>query len=244
MRRGSRRARILVTRAVDDSLEWARRIDASGAETIVYPCVVVSDLRDGETRQTLLRAIRGADWLVVTSRRGARACAGLLDAALPRGVAVAAVGRRTAGEARARLGRVDLVPETETSAALGRALRQRIEGDGMGRRIVVASGDRATRDLERELAPAAARFTRAIVYRTEPASRGPARDDLSAFGVDAVLLASPSAARGLVNRAIVGDEQKIVTIGPSTTRAARELGLTVGAEAARPGLEEMMELLP
>jgi len=235
--------RILITRAAEDSRDWALRLDASGAETIIYPCVVFESLRDAQTSRKLSRALCDADWLVVTSRRGVRAVRRLLTPSLPDGVAVAAVGRATAREARERLGRVDLVPDMENAAALGHALSESLARSGRRSLVVVASGDRAARDLERELAPRRVEVARVIVYRTEPVPPSRRRDDLASLGVDTVLLASPSAATGLANRAIVGPRQRVLSIGPSTTRAARELGLSVDAEARRPALEALMELL-
>ena len=48
---------------------------------------------------------------------------------------------------------------------------------------------------------------------------------------------------GLVNRLELDAAVEILSIGPSTTRAARAAGLTVTAEAARPSLEGLMEAM-
>ncbi|HVP71675.1 MAG TPA: uroporphyrinogen-III synthase [Gemmatimonadaceae bacterium] len=69
-------------------------------------------------------------------------------------------------------------------------------------------------------------------------------DDLADEGIDAVLLASPTAAEGLVNRAIVGPDVDVITIGPTTSAAAAAVGLTVRAEARRPDLAGMLEAMP
>ena len=62
--------------------------------------------------------------------------------------------------------------------------------------------------------------------------------------VDAIFLASPSAVAGLLARAHVPESVSIITIGPSTTRAAREAGLRVAGEAAGRDLEGMIEAIP
>jgi uroporphyrinogen-III synthase len=86
-------------------------------------------------------------------------------------------------------------------------------------------------------------------YRTVP--RGEPTPDLlarlRAGQIDAITLASPSAAQGLVN--CCGAEPAtyartaLVSIGPTTTRAVEALGLAVAAQAERPGIEGLVEAL-
>ena len=49
---------------------------------------------------------------------------------------------------------------------------------------------------------------------------------------------------GLLARAVVPAAAHIITIGPSTSAAARDAGLTVHGEAAGRGLEAMIEAMP
>ena len=57
------------------------------------------------------------------------------------------------------------------------------------------------------------------------------------------MLASPSAASGFVHQVELDAPVAIYTIGPSTTAAARALGLTVTAEAREPSLEGILEAM-
>ena len=59
-----------------------------------------------------------------------------------------------------------------------------------------------------------------------------------------ILVASPSAVEGLLNQADVPEQSAIVTIGPVTSEAVRAAGLTVAAEAARPSLDGLLEMIP
>ncbi len=189
----------------------------------------------------------GARWLALTSRRGVEAVARLAPGGVPAGVAIAAVGPATAEAARALLGRCDLVAAEGTGAALAEALRDALDSGAPGAtppKVAIAAADRAERHLERALEPAGVTVARVAVYRTVPAPPETPRVALDALGVDTILLASPSAVAGLVHRAVVPGGAAVVTIGPSTTEAARAHGLLVRAEARRPGLEGILEVIP
>ena len=97
--------------------------------------------------------------------------------------------------------------------------------------------------LEETLEQAGGDCLRLNVYRTKPAAPTTPKQALSELGADKILLASPSAVTGLVNRLEFDAAADVLSIGPSTTRAARAAGLTVTAEAARPSLEGLMEAM-
>src|SRR5436190_4795798 len=124
-------ARVLITRSEDDSAEWAEELERRGACPVLLPCIRSEPIDTPELRAALANAVAGADWLVLTSRRGVEACTRLLApraaardgdaaaasqaraaphaAALSARTRVATVGASTANEARERLGRADLV---------------------------------------------------------------------------------------------------------------------------------------
>ncbi len=242
---------VLVTRAAEDAAPWAERLAALGARPVVFPCLVCEARDDAPTRAALAAALDGASWLALTSRRGVEAVARLAPGGVPAGVAIAAVGPATAEAARALLGRCDLVAAEGTGAALAEALRDALVAGAPGAapgaappKVAIAAADRAGRHLERVLEPAGVTVARVAVYRTVPAPPETPRVALDALGVDTILLASPSAVAGLVHRAVVPGGAAIVTIGPSTSEAARAHGLLVCAEARRPGLEGILEVIP
>jgi uroporphyrinogen-III synthase len=244
--RGNLRGRtVLVTRAEEDFEAWARTIEEHGARAVSYPCIRCEPIRSETVASRLREALEGAAWVAVTSRRGAQVTGELLGGALPPGVRVAAVGGATAEAARENLGRCDLVAREGTGAALARDLARELkDGDPVRPpRVVAASAERAHRHLEQVLGPQGVEVIRVAVYRTLPARPREPREDLSSLGLDAILLASPSAARGLVNLAIVPAEVPVYSIGPTTTHAARSLGLDVAAEAGRPEIGSLLEVI-
>lgn len=155
------------------------------------------------------------DRLVITSATVLQ----FLDVGALQGVPVAAVGPRTQQACLAAGLQVDVVPEQALASAL-------MEGLGAldGQRVLYPRAEDVSPELELGLRAAGAKLTSVAVYRTVcPAA---ARAAFLGLGpVDAVLLASGSAATHL--HQIGGGELPVFCIGPSTAKAARELGFEV-----------------
>jgi len=156
-------------------------------------------------------------------------------------VRVAAVGEATAAAARAAFGRADFVG-SGTANALGAELPADPRF-APGSRVVLALAANAGDTLARILAAAGGTCTRLDVYRTVPVPPAAHKRALSSLGADRVVLASPSAVHGFVHQVDLDVPVAIYTIGPSTTAAARALGLVVTAEAREPSLEGILEAM-
>ena len=236
--------RILITRPEEDAVRWVERLRKLGAEPIVMPCLEIVPLADADTARTLRRALDRASWLVLSSRRGVEAVHELIGDAIPPRVQVAVVGPTSARAAAELLGRVDIVSTESTARALARTLVERLRERGGAEHVVVAGAANGRTDDEVALAEADVAVTRIALYATVPAAPAAVKRDLGADGVQHVLLASPSAAEGLANRALVPADVQVITIGPTTTAAAAAAGLTVSAEARHPDLDGMLEAIP
>jgi uroporphyrinogen-III synthase len=149
--------------------------------------------------------VGGYDWVVLTSVNGARELRRRMRGTPRR---VAAIGRATA-EA---FGHADLVAERSTQEGLLEALQEPVG------KVLFAAAEGARRVL-----PEALDADTVVLYRTVELSPG------TWPSCDLVLLASPSAARAYGRMHAVAPA---VTIGPETSRAAREAGVTVVAEAS------------
>jgi uroporphyrinogen-III synthase len=237
---------ILVTRGEEDSQRWVAELAARGLRAQAFPCIASETIRDSETAGQLGAALDEADWLVFTSVRGVHGVAEMVGARRVADVSVAVVGETTAAAARQAFGRVDLVAPDGTAASLGealaRVLRDSLRADST--RVVAAGAETSKRDLDDALAPLGVQVRRIAVYRTVPAPLQEPREDLGARGIDTIFLASPSAVAGLLARAAVPATARIITIGPSTSAAARDAGLAVHGEAAARSLEAMIEAMP
>jgi uroporphyrinogen-III synthase len=233
--------RVILTRSAEDCDEWAAQLIRAGAEPIVYPCITAEIIDTPALRAALAAGAAGADWLVVTSRRGVDAFAALHPAPLRSAVRIAAVGLATGEAARLRLGRIDHVG-AGTAAALGDTLPADARF-AAGARCLLALAANASAELERRLAAAGAVCTRCDVYRTIPAAAHSPKQRLSALRADKIVFASPSAVEGFVNQIEVDAPIRVVTIGHSTSAGARAHGLVVAAEAREPSLEGLMEAM-
>jgi len=249
--------RVLVTRAAEDCAAWASRLADAGAVPLMLPCIECRPIREPNVKARLAEALPKTDWLVLTSRRGAEATRQMIEAidwspadneALA-AIRIATVGPATAAAAASLPGQVVLVAPSGTARSLAEALAARLHTDtasGPPRvrpRCLIAVAENAGNILEENLKQAGAACVRLDVYRTQPAAPATRKQALSELGADKILLASPSAVTGLVNRLELDAAAEILSIGPSTTRAARAAGLTVTAEAARPSLEGLMEAM-
>jgi len=148
--------------------------------------------------------VSGYDWVVVTSANGARELLRRARGPMPR---LAAIGPATA-EA---LGGADLVPAVATQEGLLAEL-PRPAG-----RVLFAAAEGA-----RHLLPEALGADVVTLYRAREL-RPPELPS-----ADLYVLASASSARAL---AALDTDLPVVSIGPETSRAAREAGLDVVAEA-------------
>lgn len=224
--------RVLVTR--ERPGELGRLLTGEGADVVHVPLISVADAPDGgvELRRELGR-LDQYDWLVVTSAAGSERVGKAARSA--RHVRLAAVGTATAKRLAELADRpVDLVPERQLAAALGDALIEQLEGKG---RILVAQADRAADTLADLLRAAGHDVVAVTAYST--ASVEP---DLQMIeGTDVLVLASGSAAQSWVAACGSRRPPLVVTIGPSTADAARELGLKVDGIAADHSLTGLVD---
>lgn len=243
--RSLRGRRIVLTRTSDDSRLWAQALVGLGAKPVIFPCLTVEPIADDVTRLALRAAVDDADWLLFFSRRGVQLTADLLDDTVGERLRIAVVGPTSAEMARARFGRVTLVPAVTTAVGMADELAS------------IAAASASTQPLHAVLAGAASgheaaaavltaagiRVTNIPVYQTRPAPAEVPRHEFPEIGRTDILVASPSAVLGLINRANVPASARVITIGPTTTAAAQAAGLRVAAEARRPGLAGLLEVL-
>ena len=203
--------KIVVTRAGEQADELVARLEALGHDVVRCPLIRIEALGDEPIDPSPY------DWVVVTSRNGARELARRLSAKPAR---VAAIGPGTA-EALLEHGlRADLVPRTHTQEGLAAELPHG--------RILLAAAEGARRLLVEERGADFLPLYRTVELRP-PAPEG-----------DVALLASASAARAL---AATGARLPVVAIGPRTAAEALEHGLDVVGVADSYDLEGLLDVV-
>jgi len=193
--------RVIVTRPQAQAEPLLNALRAQGFEPIACPVIATEPIDDGPIDVTAY------DWVIVTSANGAAELGARHSGALPR---VAAVGDLTAAALEEKGIAVEFVPTLASQEGLLAELPRPVG------RVLFVGAEGARRLLADEL-PADFR----AVYRTVELMPVPPDGDL-------VLLASPSAATAWAK---LGSTLPAITIGPQTTAAALDAGLTVVAEA-------------
>jgi len=203
--------RVIVTRPAGQAAELARRLEGEGHEVVLCPLVRLEPLGDGPID------LGGYDWAIVTSANGAHEL-GRRARGRPR--RIAAIGKATATALSAHGLDADLVSTVSTQEGLLEEL-PRPAG-----RVLVAAAEAARRVLVEALDADFVALYRTLELRPSPPPDG-----------DLVVLASGSAARAFAR---LGVDIPAVSIGPLTTEAAREAGISVAAEAGSQDLDGIL----
>jgi len=229
---------LLVTRPAQQAAELVGLLAERGIDSISVPTVEIAPAPAGGALDDAILSLDDAAWLVITSVNGAAALVARLTAlgrALPVDLLVAAVGPATAAALQAGGVRVDHVPSRYRTVAIAEGL-----GDLVGRRVVLARADAATRDLRDALVERGAVVEEVVAYHTV---EGPAnsRDTIRsalAQRLDGVTFTSGSTVRGL--HALLSPPEALratalpgYCIGPVTARVARLAGFAVPVVADR-----------
>ena len=223
--------RIVVTRAADQAGPLADRLRTLGAVPIMLPLIeIVPPTDGGAALDAALRRLADFDCLVITSPNGAARVRGALHAGGP-GPRIAAVGRATADALAPRA--ADLVPAVQNARGLAAEFPT-----GAGR-VLVAQSEEAESTLADGLRARGWTVEVVAAHRTAATSM-PAANVQRVMGADAVLLASGSAARAWVRTFGLADGPRVVSIGPTTTRVATELGLKVHVTATDNSLDGLV----
>jgi uroporphyrinogen-III synthase len=203
--------RVIVTRARAQLEPLASRIEALGNEVVRCPLIELEPVGPAELD------VEPYDWVVVTSAFGASELLRRARGRMPR---LAAIGPGTAATLRDGGAEPALVARVSTQEGLLAEL-PRPAG-----RVLFAGAERARPLLAQELGADVVPLYRTRELRPDPPPDG-----------DVVVLASASAAQAF---AALGLDVPAVSIGPETTRAAREGGVDVVAEAATHDLDGLV----
>jgi uroporphyrinogen-III synthase len=203
--------RVIVTRARGQLEPLASRIEALGHAVVRCPLIELEPLGPPALD------VEPYDWVVVTSAFGASELLRRARGRLPR---IAAIGPGTAAALRDGGAEPALVARVSTQEGLLTEL-PRPAG-----RVLFAGAERARPLLADELGAEVVPLYRTRELHPDPPPEG-----------DLVVLASASAAHAL---AALGLGVPAVSIGPETTRAAREAGIEVVAEAATHDLDGLV----
>jgi uroporphyrinogen III methyltransferase/synthase len=236
---------VVVTRARAQASGLAARLAALGAEILETPAIRIEPRPVAGEVRAAAEAIGEYALVCVTSPNGATLLMDALaeigkDARALHGAAVAAIGPGTAAELAERGIRADIVPERSVAEALVEALEQ---VPVTGRRVLVARAAEARDLLPNSLRERGAEVDVVALYdtRAEQLTDGQLE---SASSADYVTFTSSSTVRFFHDAGgRVGDGTRVVSIGPVTSKTARELGLKVDVEADQHDIDGLIDAL-
>ncbi len=239
---------VLSTRPEGDRDALVTALRAAGLHCLAVPTVATVAV-GGTDLLEALACLPDGGWVGVTSRAGARAALDALRDAgrSPADLRWASVGSATTSTLAGAGVRVEVEAADSGGAALGHAIEPGRDLSGI--QLVLPRSDLASADLTTVLRRRGATVYDVVAYRTiegPPANLLSLRRALSQPDLAAIVFASGSAVRGLV--ALAGDaaaaalgRTALVSIGPSTSRVLRGLGMEVAAEAAAPTVSGLVE---
>jgi uroporphyrinogen III methyltransferase/synthase len=238
--------RVVVTRARAQASGLAATLAGLGADVIELPAIRVVPRIDSAEVSDAVGAIHSYALVCLTSPNGVRLLfdaleAAGLDARALANATVAAIGPGTARTLAARGIRADVVPERSVAEGLVESLEA---VDVTDRPVLVARAADA-----RDVLPDALRERRAkvdVVALYETVAEEPDPESVeAASSADYVTFTSSSTVRNFVAAMGGGfpERARVISIGPVTSEAAREAGLTVDVEAESHDLDGLVEAL-
>ncbi len=236
--------RVLVTRSAEQAASLRQRFESLGADVLEQPAIRIAPPEDWNPVDRALAELERYDWLVFSSRNGVDYLLNRLweqsDLRKLATVRIAAIGPGTA-EALERFHlRADVVPSEYRAEALAEALH----GEAAGGRFLLARANRGRDVLAQRLLAAGGDVQQVVVYQSIDVDRPtPEVATLLAAGkIDYVTVTSSAIARSLAS--LFGDalgRAVLASISPITSQTLRELGYTVGVEAASYTMDGLVE---
>jgi uroporphyrinogen III methyltransferase/synthase len=239
--------RIVVTRTRKQAGALTNLLRDLGADVIELPTIRIGPPTDLRAFAELVQDAHGYDWIVFTSPNGVNAFFDLYyklydDAREIGGAKIAAIGPATAQRLKHFHMHVDLLPDEFVAEALAKEFRK--EGNIENLRILIARAEEARDLLPKELSALGAIVDEGFAYRTVPETRDDvgARRRLLEEGADLITFTSSSTVENFLALELPWPaKMQVASIGPITSKTARDRGLEVAVEAHRhdiPGLVE------
>ena len=214
----------------------AEELSAQGHEVVRQPLIQTKPLVNEEVRGQA-EELLSYTWLLFTSPSAVEAWHALslpLHNIEPR---IGVVGEKTAQAVRSFGGEVTLIGEPQNAEGLADTfLRevdlQEVDLQEVQQMVGLPRGERALKTLQMRLEARGVQTLSVTVYQTVTCS-------WQIEEVDAVVLASPSAAEALPEE--VGGRARLISLGPSTSAAITERGWRC-VQAETPSTEAILEL--
>ena len=241
--------RIVVTRTRKQAGALTSELRALGADVMELPTIRIEPPTDLREFGELVQDAHVYDWIVFTSPNGVDAFFEMFfklydDAREIGGAKIAAIGPATAQRVRDFHLHVDLQPEEFVAEAVVREFHKL--GGVENLRILLARAEKARDVLPKELSKLGAIVDEAFAYRTVPETRDVtgARQRFVEEGADLITFTSSSTVENFLALGLPWPKRmQVASIGPITSKTARENGLKVDIEARRHDIAGLVEAI-
>lgn len=241
--------RIVVTRTRKQAGALSGKLRALGGQVFELPTIRIERPSDLREFAELVQDAHTYDWIVFTSANGVEAFFDIFfklydDAREIGGARIAAIGPATAQRVKDFRLHVDLQPEEFVAEAIAKAFQK--EGSIENLRILLVCAEKARDVLPKELSALGAIVDEALAYRTVPETRDitGARRRLLEEGADLITFTSSSAVENFLELGLPWAKgMQIASIGPITSKTARDRGLKVDMEARRHDIDGLVQAI-
>jgi uroporphyrinogen III methyltransferase/synthase len=241
--------RIVVTRSRKQASELSNKLRVLGAEVVELPTIRIEPPTELREFAELVQDAHSYDWIIFTSPNGVEAFFEMFfklydDAREIGPTKIAAIGPVTAQRVKDYHLHVDLQPEEFVAEAV---VREFIKQGGVENlRILIARAEKARDVLPKKLSGLGAIVDEGFAYRTVPETRDAtgARRRLLEEGADLITFTSSSAVENFVALGLPWPKgMQVASIGPVTSKTAREQGLKIDIQARQYNLEGLVEAI-
>ncbi|MBS3899346.1 MAG: uroporphyrinogen-III C-methyltransferase [Dethiobacter sp.] len=244
--------RVVVTRSREQASDLSRRIEEMGGEAWEFPAIEIVEPEDFAPMDEAIAKLGSYQWLIFTSVNGVDSFFSRLrqlgrDIRALNGVKLCAIGPKTKERLEEMCLSVEYVPSEYVAEAIIAGLRGKLQP---GERVLLPRADIARAILPESLAnEMGAVVDNVVAYRTVRGD-GDAellKELLAEKMIHYITFTSSSTVKNFVEMLaaenIVESLQgvKLISIGPITSQAARDLGLTIDLEASEYTIDGLLE---
>ncbi len=241
--------RIVVTRTRKQAGALTSQLRALGADVMELPTIRIEPPTDLREFAELVQDAHAYDWILFTSPNGVDAFFEmffkLYDDTREVGAAkIAAIGPATAQRVRDFHLHVDLQPGEFVAEAVVKEFQK--QGGVENLRILLARAEKARDVLPKELSRLGAIVDEAFAYRTVPETRDVtgARRRFLDQGADLITFTSSSTVENFLGLGLPWPKgMQVASIGPITSKTARDNGLKVDIEARDHDIAGLVEAI-
>lgn len=241
--------RIVVTRTRKQASVLSDKLRSLGAHVIELPTIRIEPPGDLREFAELVQDAHIYDWIVFTSANGVEGFFNIFfklydDTREIGGARIAAIGPATAQRVKDFHLHVDLQPKDFLAEEVVQEFKK--QGSIENLKILLVRAEKARDVLPKELSAMGAIVDEGLAYRTFPETRDitGARRQLEKEGADLITFTSSSTVENFLALKLPWPQgMQIASIGPITSKTARENGLKVDVEAHRHDIDGLVEAI-